>query len=163
MTCLKCEQLMELYERTPKEPRDYWLMTELFVLLHGSDVCKDAFPAKEVACKACGNRWPKSQYEEMRPVDSSVGWCLSCGEEGEVMPIDVVDKMDADLKQAILECLHDYYNIIYDGSMPPMWVTVMVEMYCQDDGIDDLYDVEAHMDSELMKYSNDLKRINKEA
>ena len=40
MTCIKCSQLAELYERTPKEPRDYWLMTELFVLLHGSDVCE---------------------------------------------------------------------------------------------------------------------------
>lgn len=42
MTCEKCEKLAELYERTPKSPRDYWLMTELFVMLHGSDVCKEA-------------------------------------------------------------------------------------------------------------------------
>lgn len=38
--CLKCRHLEELFERTPKSDRDYWLMTELFVLLHGSDVCK---------------------------------------------------------------------------------------------------------------------------
>lgn len=37
--CKKCNQLFELYERTPKTNRDYWLMTELFVFLHGSDIC----------------------------------------------------------------------------------------------------------------------------
>lgn len=37
--CEKRKYLKELYERTPKTNRDYWLMTELFVLLHGSDVC----------------------------------------------------------------------------------------------------------------------------
>lgn len=37
--CEKCELLLELYERTPKSNRDYWVMTELFILLHGSDVC----------------------------------------------------------------------------------------------------------------------------
>jgi len=38
--CKKCDQLLELYERTPKSNRDYWLMTELFVMLHGSDICR---------------------------------------------------------------------------------------------------------------------------
>lgn len=38
--CGKCEFLFELYERTPKSNRDYWVMTELFVLLHNSDECK---------------------------------------------------------------------------------------------------------------------------
>ena len=42
--CQACELLLELYERTPKTPRDYWVMTELFVLLHGSDVCPKARP-----------------------------------------------------------------------------------------------------------------------
>ena len=37
--CHKCNDLFELYERTPKTNRDYWLMTEIFVFLHGSDVC----------------------------------------------------------------------------------------------------------------------------
>ena len=41
--CEKCKRLFELYERTPKDARDYWLMTELFVMLHGSDVCPSAF------------------------------------------------------------------------------------------------------------------------
>lgn len=36
----KCNLLSELYEKTPKSNRDYWVMTELFALLHGSDVCK---------------------------------------------------------------------------------------------------------------------------
>lgn len=40
MNCEKCELLMELFERTPKTNRDYWVMTELFVLLHnGKDYC----------------------------------------------------------------------------------------------------------------------------
>jgi len=38
--CEKCGLLKELFERTPESPRDYWLMTEIFVLLHGSDECK---------------------------------------------------------------------------------------------------------------------------
>jgi len=41
-TCKKCKLLMELFKRTPMTNRDYWLMTELFVLLHGSDVCEAA-------------------------------------------------------------------------------------------------------------------------
>jgi len=79
------------------------------------------------------------------------------------MPIDVVDKMDADLKQAILECLHDYYNIIYDGGSVPMWVAVMEDQYSVDDGIEHPMDKHHHMENELMKYRNDLKRMNKEA
>ena len=39
--CKKCKHLFELYERTPKSNRDYWLITELFVLLHGSDECQE--------------------------------------------------------------------------------------------------------------------------
>ena len=39
-TCKKCKYLMELLQRTPMTNRDYWIMTELFVLLHGGDVCK---------------------------------------------------------------------------------------------------------------------------
>jgi len=37
--CQKCKFLSQLYKRTPQAPRDYWLMTELFVMLHGSDEC----------------------------------------------------------------------------------------------------------------------------
>jgi hypothetical protein len=39
-SCVKCDLLSEAYNRTPKSYRDYWIMTELFVLLHGSDECK---------------------------------------------------------------------------------------------------------------------------
>lgn len=39
-SCRKCEILMDLYESTGMTPRDYWLMTELFVMLHGSDECR---------------------------------------------------------------------------------------------------------------------------
>ena len=49
--CVYCDQLLELYQRTPQAPRDYWLMTEIFVAIHGSDVCPAAFPAR-VAVKA---------------------------------------------------------------------------------------------------------------
>ena len=39
-TCKSCELLSELYEAADKSPRLYWVMTELFVLLHGGkDVC----------------------------------------------------------------------------------------------------------------------------
>ena len=38
--CYKCDLLMKLFERTPLTNRDYWVMTELFVLLHdGKDHC----------------------------------------------------------------------------------------------------------------------------
>lgn len=39
MSCYKCELLGELYKQVPQTPRNYWVMTELFVFLHGSDVC----------------------------------------------------------------------------------------------------------------------------
>jgi len=44
--CSKCKMLMELYRRTPQAPRDYWLMTELFVMLHNSDVCSKSIEEK---------------------------------------------------------------------------------------------------------------------
>jgi hypothetical protein len=37
-SCEKCKLLKELYERTPKSNRDYWLMTEVFVLLHNAEI-----------------------------------------------------------------------------------------------------------------------------
>lgn len=41
MICVKCDLLMELFKRTPLTNRDYWVMTELFVLLHdGKDYCR---------------------------------------------------------------------------------------------------------------------------
>ena len=41
MSCERCELPFELYERSPQTDRDYWVMTELFVFLHGgSDVCR---------------------------------------------------------------------------------------------------------------------------
>ena len=38
-----------------------------------------------VTCAACGNSWPRDRYEELRPVDASIGYCPSCGDDGEVM------------------------------------------------------------------------------
>ena len=45
MSCKKCKLLMELFENLVKTGRstnrDYWIMTELFVILHeGKDYCK---------------------------------------------------------------------------------------------------------------------------
>lgn len=40
MKCVKCDYLMELFEHVPQTNRNYWLMTELFVMLHGgADHC----------------------------------------------------------------------------------------------------------------------------
>ena len=39
MSCIKCDLLMELFDGTPKTNRDYWIMTEIFVYIHGGDVC----------------------------------------------------------------------------------------------------------------------------
>ena len=41
MKCQACELLIELYNGTPKTNRDYWIMTEIFVMIHGSDICDD--------------------------------------------------------------------------------------------------------------------------
>ena len=41
--CRKCDLLYELWDHTPKSDRDYWIMTELFVMLHdGKDVCDES-------------------------------------------------------------------------------------------------------------------------
>lgn len=40
--CPACELLVELFSQTGQEPRDYWVMTELFVMLHNGDVCNYA-------------------------------------------------------------------------------------------------------------------------
>ena len=37
-----------------------------------------------VICQVCGNEWTKEHYDEVRPIDASIGWCPSCGEDGEV-------------------------------------------------------------------------------
>ena len=42
MSCEKCEYLMELFENTSKSNRDYWLATELFIMLHdGFTFCSE--------------------------------------------------------------------------------------------------------------------------
>ena len=45
--CDKCRHLFELYDKaltknTKTNARIYWVMTELFVLLHGDDTCHDS-------------------------------------------------------------------------------------------------------------------------
>ena len=66
--------------------------------------------------------------------------------------------MNADLKQAILECFVDYFDRRYDGDTLPMWAEVMAEAYCADDGVILLPDVWTHMDKEIAGYKADLKR-----
>lgn len=39
--CIKCQLLIELYGMTDQSGRAYFLMTELFVQLHGSDTCTE--------------------------------------------------------------------------------------------------------------------------
>ena len=39
--CEKCTMLLELYGATAKTHRLYWVMTEIFVMLHGGDVCNE--------------------------------------------------------------------------------------------------------------------------
>lgn len=39
--CDKCELLFEWYEEVEETDRNYWIMTELFVMLHGKDYCED--------------------------------------------------------------------------------------------------------------------------
>lgn len=41
MNCEKCKLLNEFYDQVPPTDRNYWLYTELFVMLHGGDVCID--------------------------------------------------------------------------------------------------------------------------
>ena len=38
--CDKCDLLNELYQNTKITSRDYYVMTELFVMLHDGDVCE---------------------------------------------------------------------------------------------------------------------------
>jgi len=51
-----------------------------------------SFPLIEkVTCKACGDSWEREVYEELRPVDASIGWCPSCGEDGECEEVAAID------------------------------------------------------------------------
>ena len=58
--CAACEHLIELYVQTPQTPRDYWVTTELFVMLHGGDVCNKGVAVEADAAKerASGNPQP---------------------------------------------------------------------------------------------------------
>jgi hypothetical protein len=58
MLCQKCDYLMELYNQVKHSPRNYWLMTELFVLLHGGDVCEYAKKDKILDSHSSGGVCP---------------------------------------------------------------------------------------------------------
>ena len=77
MSCYKCELLGELYEQVPKTPRDYWIMTEMFYLLHGSDVC-DSSGIRHITavCPVCGEAFAvivDEDIEEGELLDDSRG------------------------------------------------------------------------------------------
>lgn len=40
--CQKCKLLFELWQTTPQTDKDYWVMTELFVMLHSGDTCDES-------------------------------------------------------------------------------------------------------------------------
>jgi len=77
--CDKCKKLYDLYVRTPRTDQDYWLMTELFAMLHNGDYCQKklvgpgsitcdrAGPVTEEGCKHCigtgGCRHGKTEEE----------------------------------------------------------------------------------------------------
>lgn len=54
MKCEKCEILFELYDQVEKTNRNYWLMTELFVMIHdGKDECGEGFhPVDDLVMRA---------------------------------------------------------------------------------------------------------------
>ena len=58
MNCDKCNKLMELFSQTPQNNRNYWLMTELFVMLHGSDECRIG------SREELSGLWPKGNIDE---------------------------------------------------------------------------------------------------
>ena len=100
----ECPLLLELYSRTPMEPRDYWLMTEVYVALHGGDSClyesrqsgaidgptippgwritgPDACPA----CRGTGRSEPLPDFEGDDPKTMTVctvSLCQLCGGSG---------------------------------------------------------------------------------
>ena len=59
--------------------RRYRIDVGEFVRIEEAEVEEDV-----IECQACGNKWPREQYEELRPIDASDGYCPSCGEMGEV-------------------------------------------------------------------------------
>jgi len=71
--------------------------------------------------------------------------------------------MDIDIKQAILECLADFFDGTYDGTYIPDWVTVMVESYGADDGIPCGPDTWNHIERDIVEYEKGMKRYEGEA
>lgn len=79
-TCKKCTALNELFEATEKSDRLYWVMTELFVMLHGSDVCSTAGKGIERAGQVTA-WWPI----DSAPKDGTLidAWCRTLEEDGD--------------------------------------------------------------------------------
>lgn len=67
--CEECARLIELYEGTKQTARQYWLMTEIFVAIHGSEVCpKKDHPAinleEKITLPVCGRC--HERHDELR-------------------------------------------------------------------------------------------------
>ena len=56
-----------------------------------------------IECSVCGNRWTKEKYAELEPMDASLGWCPSCGENGNTRTM-------VEVSRALLEELRDFLS-----------------------------------------------------
>lgn len=64
--CYACELLSELYNQTKKTSRDYYIMTELFVLLHdGKDYCSGGKQPESELGKEIDRRRAKFEMAEV--------------------------------------------------------------------------------------------------
>ena len=58
---------MELFKGTPMTNRDYWVMTELFVMLHDGDICQGGDEMKKRPQKNRKRRWLKILSWKRKP------------------------------------------------------------------------------------------------
>lgn len=75
MSCNKCDLLIELYNGTERNTRQYWVMTELFVELHSGDVCRPKKRAKDI-CPAVTD----GKHEYRGKNNSALVFCIHCGQ-----------------------------------------------------------------------------------
>ena len=57
-----------------------------------------------IECKKWGGRWTKRKYEELRPIDASIGWCPEwCGEDGDCVEL-------VEVSRELLEEIRDWLS-----------------------------------------------------
>ena len=70
MTCKHCEFIKNIFGKVLELPdstnREYWLMTEVFVYLHGKDYCEESRLSKmtEHLCDSCKNSFPECEAKQ---------------------------------------------------------------------------------------------------